>query len=162
MPHRPGSEQREGERAIAYWEDQATRLGANATVGALTPDPAAMRSEEWSHRFVVASDSVIEDATLILYGANFARLLGIPPERKPPLAIRRWVPDRLLQVFLDGCSDAFKLNTPVRVEGEVPREHGQRELFRAAFMPIGSDSGKPVRLAFGAFNSRLADSSVSA
>ena len=110
----------------------------------------------------VASDAVIEDATLMLYGANFAKLLGIPPERKPPLAMRHWVPNRFFQVFLDGCSDAFKLNTPVRVEGEVPCEHGQRELFRAAFMPIGRDSGTPVRLAFGAFNSRFADSSISA
>jgi hypothetical protein len=162
MPRLPGSEQREGERVIAYWEDKITRLGANATVGALTPDLAAMHSDEWSHRFVVAADSVIEDTALLLYGANFAKLLDIPPERKPPLAIRRWVPSRFFQVFLDGCRDAFKLNAPVRVEGDVPREHGQRELFRAAFIPIRGDNGGPVRLGFGAFNSRLAASGVSA
>jgi len=71
-----GKERRESERAIRYWEKKCANLGKNPTVAAL--DLGEINSEDWSHRFVIAVDPMVENSSLLLYGSSFARLLDLP------------------------------------------------------------------------------------
>lgn len=149
-----GRERRESERAIAYWERKMDALGGHATVAAL--DLAEMQSPDWSHRFVIAVDPVVENSALLLYGADFARLLDLPAKRAPHVPMVRQLPRHYSDVFKRGCGDADSQRVPIRIEGEVEREDGRRELYRAAFIPIGVKENSLTHLAFGAFNSCFA------
>jgi hypothetical protein len=149
-----GRERRESERAIAYWERKMDALGGHATVAAL--DLAEMQSPEWSHRFVIAVDPVVENSALLLYGADFARLLNLPAKRAPQVPMVRQLPRHYSDVFKRGCGDANSQRVPIRIAGEVEREDGRRELYRAAFIPIGVKENSLTHLAFGAFNSCFA------
>jgi hypothetical protein len=148
-----GRERRESERAIAYWESKIAKLGRNATVAAL--DLGEIHSEDWSHRFVIAVDPVAENSALLLYGSDFARLLDLPSKSSPHVPMARQLPKRFSDVFTRGCGDAHDRKQAVRLEGEVERADGYRELFRAAFIPIGVKENSLTHLAFGAFNSRI-------
>lgn len=143
---------RQAERTIRYWSETISRLDEPATVAAL--DLGAIDTEDWAHRFVVGIGSAIEDTALLIYGAAFARLLDLPPKPVRARALCRVLPKPVAEIFLRGCHDAVAPNAPVQVEGEIERDDGQRELFRAAFIPVGVADRAPVRFAFGAFNSR--------
>ncbi|GEM_PF-1905510 len=155
-----GRERRESERAIRYWENKLAQLGGNATVGAL--DLAEMQSAEWSHRFVIAVDPVVENSALLLYGADFARLLDLPSKRAPHVPMVRQLPKCYSEVFKRGCGDADIRRMPVRIEGEIERADGRRELYRAAFIPVGVKENSITHLAFGAFNSCIAEAALAA
>jgi hypothetical protein len=156
IPREPtGRERRESERAIAYWEKKVAALGGNATVTAL--DLSDMQSAEWSHRFVIAVDPVVENSALLLYGTDFGRLLELPERRAPHVPMVRQLPRRYSDVFIRGCGDADRERAPIRLEGEVARLDGKSELYRAAFIPVGVRENSLTRLAFGAFNSRVAE-----
>ncbi|HZK89624.1 MAG TPA: hypothetical protein VFC56_05695 [Stellaceae bacterium] len=150
-----GRERRESERAISYWEKKIEKLGKGATVAAL--DLAEINSQEWSHRFVIAVDPVVENSSLLLYGAEFAKLLELPPKGTPHVPMVRQLPRHLSRVFMQGCGDAHDQRAPIRLEGEVPREDGKTELYRAAFIPVGVKENSLTHLAFGAFNSCVVD-----
>jgi hypothetical protein len=155
-----GRERRESERAIAYWEKKVEELGGEATVAAL--DLAEMQSPDWSHRFVIAVDPVVENSALLLYGSEFGRLLDLPVKRAPHVPMVRQLPKYYSEVFRRGCGDADAGRVPVRIEGEVERPDGRRELYRAAFIPIGVKPNSITHLAFGAFNSRIAEPALAA
>ncbi len=155
-----GRERRESERAIAYWEKKLAELGGNATVAAL--DLSQIQSAEWSHRFVIAVDPVVENSALLLYGADFGRLLELPPKHAPHVPMVRQLPKRYSDMFIRGCGEADRDRIPVRLEGEVEREDGNRELYRAAFIPVGVKENSITHLAFGAFNSRIAPAALAA
>ena len=155
-----GRERRESERAIAYWEKKIEKLGRSATVAAL--DLAEMNTADWSHRFVIAVDPVVENSSLLLYGTDFAKLLDLPPKGTPHVPMVRQLPRHLSRVFMQGCGDAHSQRSPVRMEGEVPREDGKLELYRAAFIPIGVKENSLTHLAFGAFNSRVVEQQLAA
>lgn len=155
-----GRERRESERAIAYWQRKVATYGTGATVDAL--DLAAIDSEGWSHRFVIAVDPVVENSSLLLYGVNFARLLHLPSKSAPHVPMVRQLPRHFGEVFLRGCGDAHLQREPVRLEGEVCRGDGSRELYRAAFIPVGVKENSLTHLAFGAFNSCIAEPALAA
>jgi len=148
-----GRERRQSERAIAYWEAKLATLGNDATVAAL--DLAEIHSEDWSHRFVIAVDPVVGNSGFLLYGTDFARLLDLPEKSSPHLPMVRQLPKRFAEVFNRGCDGAHTQKTAVRIEGEVEREDGCREFYRAAFIPVGVTENARPHLAFGAFNSRV-------
>jgi hypothetical protein len=156
MPPPAGSEKRQGERLIKYWEEKIAQYNTGAQVRSLAHDLAAMHTEDWAHRFVVATDLAFEDISLLLYGSNIAKLLDVPPERTQGQApaIRH---SRFFEAFQRGCVDAVKRNGPVRLEGVLEWEDGRQELFRCAFIPIEAEEGATVRLVLGAFNCRFAD-----
>jgi hypothetical protein len=149
-----GPERRIPEQAIRYWQRLQAELGDAAGVAALGLD--ALGSEPWSHRFLLAIGSEVADTTLLLHGADFGRLLEMMPGKTPPLALKRKLPPRYSEIFLAACRDAVTHNRPVRVEGEVDRDDGKRELYRAAVIPLPAEDGAPVRFAFGAFSNRIA------
>jgi hypothetical protein len=150
-----GKERRESERAIRYWEKKCENLGKSPTVAAL--DLGEINSEDWSHRFVIAVDPMVENSSLLLYGSEFAKLLDLPPKGTPHVPMVRQLPRHLSRVFMQGCGDAHNLREPIRIEGEIPREDGKMELYRAAFIPVGVKENSLTHLAFGAFNSCIVD-----
>jgi hypothetical protein len=66
------------------------------------------------------------------------------------------LPNRLSSVFTRGCDQAHSQKAPVRLEGEIDLGDGRRELYRAAFIPVGFAALWPAPFTFGAFNSRVA------
>jgi hypothetical protein len=155
-----GRERREAERAIRYWEKKVEKLGRAATVAAL--DLGEINSADWSHRFVIAVDPVVENSSLLLYGSDFAKLLDLPPKGTPHVPMVRQLPRHLSSVFMQGCGDAHQTRQAVRLEGEVPRPDGKVELYRAAFIPVGVKENSLTHLAFGAFNSCVAEQPLAA
>ena len=155
-----GKERRESERAIRYWEKKCANLGKNPTVAAL--DLGEINSEDWSHRFVIAVDPMVENSSLLLYGSSFARLLDLPPKGTPHVPMVRQLPRHLSRVFTQGCGDAHNTREAIRLEGEIQREDGRMELYRAAFIPVGVKENSLTPLAFGAFNSRVVDQRLAA
>jgi hypothetical protein len=155
-----GRERRESERAIAYWEKKLEALGPTATVAAL--DLGEIHSADWSHRFVIAVDPVVENSSLLLYGSNFAKLLDLPTKGTPHVPMVRKLPRHLNELFMRGCGDAHNQREPIRIEGEIVREDGKRELYRAAFIPVGVKENSLTHLAFGAFNSRVVETALAA
>jgi hypothetical protein len=155
-----GRERRESERAIRYWEKKVATLGKSATVAAL--DLGEINSADWSHRFVIAVDPVVENSSLLLYGSDFAKLLDLPPKGTPHVPMVRQLPRHLSNVFMRGCGDAHHMRQAIRLEGEVPRPDGKLELYRAAFIPVGVKENSLTHLAFGAFNSCISDPPLAA
>jgi hypothetical protein len=155
-----GRERRESERAIAYWEKKVEKLGPSATVAAL--DLGEINSQDWAHRFVIAVDPMVENSSLLLYGSSFARLLELPVKGTPHVPMVRQLPRHLTEVFMRGCGDAHNQREPVRIEGEIEREDGKLELYRAAFIPVGVKENSLTHLAFGAFNSRVIETALAA
>src|ERR1700738_353258 len=90
-----GRERRESERAIAYWEKKLEALGPTATVAAL--DLGEINTADWSHRFVIAVDPVVENSSLLLYGSNFAKLLDLPTKGAPHVPMVRQLPRHLTE-----------------------------------------------------------------
>lgn len=150
-----GRERREAERAIAYWEEKQRALGGNATVAAL--ELGEIKSQEWSHRFLIAADPVIERSVLLMYGGRFAQLLDLPDRARVNLPIVRQLPLRYGDVFLRGCTELRQEKAPVRLQGEVARNDGRIEQYRAGFIPVGVKPQALTWLAFGAFNSRVVE-----
>src|SRR3984885_4708076 len=107
-----GRERRESERAISYWEKKIEKLGKSATVAAL--DLGEINSQDWSHRFVIAVDPVVENSSLLLYGSDFAKLLDLPPKGTPHVPMVRQLPRHLSSVFMPGCGDAHTPRSPIR------------------------------------------------
>lgn len=155
-----GRERRESERAIRYWEEKIEKLGKTPTVAAL--DLAEINTPDWSHRFVIAVDPVVENSSLLLYGSDFAKLLDLPPKGTPHVPMVRQLPRHLSSVFMQGCGDAHNLREAIRIEGEVARPDGKVELYRAAFIPVGVKENSLTHLAFGAFNSCVAEQRLAA
>ncbi|HTQ33488.1 MAG TPA: hypothetical protein VMI30_04910 [Stellaceae bacterium] len=153
-------ERRESERAIRYWEKKVETLGSNATIAAL--DLAEINTPDWSHRFVIAVDPVVENSSLLLYGSDFAKLLDLPEKGTPHVPMVRQLPRHLSEVFMQGCGDAHNTRQAVRMEGEVARPDGKRELYRAVFIPVGVKENSLTHLAFGAFNSFIAEQPLAA
>jgi hypothetical protein len=144
--HATDRERREVERAIAYWEDKVGALGQNATVAALDLD--AINSVDWSHRFLIAVDQRIERSVLLLYGAEFARLLDLPPKVQPSLPMGQQLPRRFSEVFLLGCAEAPTQMVPVRLDGQVERDDQRIERYRAVFIPVGVRPNSLTHFAF--------------
>jgi len=150
-----GRNRREAERVIAYWEGRLRELGGDLTVAGL--DLSRINSREWSNRFLISVDPVIERSSLVLYGPTFARLLHLPEQARPNVPILRQLPRRYADVFLRGCGEAHRDMAPVRLEGETERYDGRIEQYRAVFIPVGIKPNSLTCFAFGAFNSRIVE-----
>ncbi|MBV9824904.1 MAG: hypothetical protein JO001_04365 [Alphaproteobacteria bacterium] len=151
-----GRERRQSERTLVAWEQKLATLGRSPTLPELF---AAVDTDEWSYGFVVAVDPMVEVSSLLVYGADFARLLDMPKKNLPFVRMSRQLPARYTDLFMRGCTQACHQEAPERVEGEVEREDGRRELFRAIFIPVEPEENSPMRYAFGTFSSRIADPS---
>lgn len=154
-----GRDRREAERAVAYWEEKIEALG-EATISVL--DLAAIDDEDWANRFLIAIDEKVERSVLLMYGARFAQLLGLPAKPQTDRPLERQLPRRFSEVFLQGCREAPNQMDPVRLEGEIERNGGRVEQYRAVFIPVKVRPGSASRFAFGAFNSRVVEPAIAA
>src|SRR5713226_8040743 len=112
-----GRGRREAERLMAYWEGKLQELGGAVTIAGL--DLAAADSRDWSNRFLISVDPVIERSALVLYGPKFAQLLGLPAQPRTDLPLPRQLPRRYVELFMRGCTEVQKETAPLRLEGEV-------------------------------------------
>jgi hypothetical protein len=150
-----GRGRRQAERLMAYWEEKLAELGGAVTIAGL--DLTATDSRDWSNRFLISVDPVIERSALVLYGPEFARLLNLPEQPRMDRPMVRQLPQRYVDLFLQACVDAQKAMAPVRLEGEIERADSRIEQYRAVFIPVGVKPGSLTCFAFGAFSSRLLD-----
>ena len=148
-----GRDRREAERLIAYWEGKLKELGGVVTIAGL--DLAAVDSREWSNRFLISVDPVVERSALLLYGPKFAQLMGLRAKPRTDLPMMRQLPRRYGELFLHGCAEAQQEMAPVRLDGEIERADGRIEQYRAIFIPVGVKPNSLTSFAFGAFNSRV-------
>jgi hydroxyquinol 1,2-dioxygenase len=150
-----GRDRREAERVTAYWQQKLDELGDDLTVATLGFN--STDNKDWSNRFLIAVDPMIERSALVQYGPRFARLLNLPEQARHDLPMLRQLPRRYAEVFLRGCTRAQKEMAPVHLEGEVERYDGLVEQYRAVFIAVGVKRGSLTCFAFGAFNSRLVE-----
>jgi hypothetical protein len=61
-------ERRESEQLITDWEQETRRLGD--ALALMTLDISVMSGPKWAHRFVMAVRPVVEDPSLLFYGAD--------------------------------------------------------------------------------------------
>jgi len=155
-----GRDRREAERVTAYWQKKLAELGDDLTVATL--DFGSTQSSDWSNRFLIAVDPVIERSSLVQYGPRFARLLLLPEQARHDLPMLRQLPRRYADVFLRGCTRAQREMAPVHLEGEVERYDGRIEQYRAVFIAVGVKRGSLTCFAFGAFNSRIVEPATAA
>jgi hypothetical protein len=148
-----GRGRRQSERLMAYWEQKLEELGGVVTIAGL--DLSATDSRDWSNRFLISVDPVIERSVLLLYGPEFARLLDLPEQPRIDRPMMRQLPQRYVDLFLRACADAQKAMAPVRLEGEIERANGRVEQYRAVFIPVGVKPNSVTCFAFGAFSSRV-------
>ena len=151
-------ERRESERVITDWEQETGRLGR--ALAFLTVNISEMTSERWVYRFIIALRPVVEDCTLLFYGAKFAALMELPelPEKRDhSIPMVEQLPARYVPVFIKGCVGATLRGVPVRMQGAVEREDGRRELYRVAFIAVRTEPRRLQRLAVGAFNCRVTE-----
>ena len=149
-----GAKRRQSELALVAWENTLAQLGRSPTLDELF---AAIDTEEWSYGFIVAVDPDVEISSLLSYGSNFARLLDMPERGMPFVKMTRQLPPRYGEIFLRGCTEAYRSNMAAQLEGTVEREDGRRELFRVVFIPVERQSDTAMRLAIGRFNCRIAE-----
>jgi hypothetical protein len=150
-----GRGRREAERLMAYWEKRLAELGGVVTLAGL--DIADADSREWSNRFLISVDPVVEASALLLYGPKFAQLLGLPAQPRSDLPLMRQLPRRYVDLFLRGCTEAQQKMAPARLEGEIVRVDDRIEQYRAVFIPVGVKPNALTCFAFGAFNSRVVE-----
>jgi hypothetical protein len=148
-------ERRESERVITDWEQEIGRLGRSLAF--LTVNISEMTSERWVYRFIIALRPVVEDCTLLFYGAKFAALMELPEKCDHSIPMVEQLPARYVPVFTKGCVDATLRGVPVRLQGAVDREDERRELYRVAFIAVRAEPKRVQRLAVGAFNCRVAE-----
>jgi hypothetical protein len=148
-------ERRESQRLITDWEQETTQLGR--ALALMTLDVSAMPSEKWAHRFIISLRPVVEDCVLLFYGAKFAALMELPAKPDHSVPMVEQLPARYVPVFTKGCIDAALRSVPVRLQGAADREDGRQELYRVAFIAFTAEPLRQRRLAFGAFNCRVAE-----
>jgi hypothetical protein len=148
-----GRGRRQSERLMTYWEQKLQELGGAVTIAGL--DLSSTNSRDWSNRFLISVDPVIERSALLLYGPEFARLLNLPEQPRMDRPMMRQLPQRYVDLFLRACADAQTAMAPVRLEGEMERADGRIEQYRAVFIPVGVKPNSLTCFAFGAFSSRV-------
>jgi len=149
----PIGELRDTERLVALWRQQASRCGGPPPVTAFDFSRIFINGD-WGYRFVICADTEGDDHTFLMYGAQFARLLGLPQAPDFGAAFRRQLPERYLPLFTEGCGEAIALGNPARINGFVLK-YGQIELYRSVFAPLAVQPNSPAGLILGTFNRRI-------
>jgi hypothetical protein len=148
-------ERRESERLIADWGQETRRLGRELAL--ITLDASAMTGPKWAHRFIIAVNPVVEDSSLLFYGAKFAVLMELLETPDHSASMTAQLPARYIPVFARGCIASTLSGLPVRMRGTADRDDGRRELYRAAFIRVSLEANRQQHFALGAFNCRVAE-----
>ena len=107
-----GRERRESEQLVTDWEHETRRLGD--ALALMTLDVSAMSGPKWAYRFIIAVRPVVENSSLLFYGARLASLWELPerPDQSVPMSAQ--LPTRYAPVFTKGCiaSTLFQRSRP--------------------------------------------------
>jgi hypothetical protein len=142
------AESRDTERAIRLWHEKA----ADGCIPDLARFDFHQLRADWGYRFLISGDEFVGAAVFILYGLQFAKLLGLPVKPNSELPMIRQLPAHYRDLFVEGCDEVLIKSEPARFSGAV-RHGGDVELYRVAFMPLrGKDALRP--LIYGTFNRR--------
>jgi hypothetical protein len=121
--------------------------------GPITAFDFSRLKSDCGYRFLISGDEFIEASVFLVYGAHFARLLGLPQKPISKMPLLQQLPERYRPVFVDGYSEALRDLTPACLTGTVIHQR-KLEFYRAAFMPIrGANSVRS--LIYGSFNYRV-------
>jgi hypothetical protein len=142
-------EQRDTERAITLWQT-ASELDSPPTITALGLSRIA---GDWGYRFLISGDQIVADAVFLLYGRQFARVLGLPAQPSGYTPLLQQLPGRYRPLFTEGCREAVTQTAPVRFSGAALHQ-GKIEFYRAVFMPFRLCPDSPRPLIYGSFNYR--------
>jgi hypothetical protein len=148
-------ERRESEQLITDWEQETRRLGD--ALALMTLDISVMSGPKWAHRFVMAVRPVVEDSSLLFYGARLASLWELPEKPDHSVPMTAQLPTRYVPVFTRGCIASTLSSVAVRMQGAVEREDGGQELYRAAFIRLSLDANRVQQFVLGAFNCRVVE-----
>ena|ERR1051325_3920065 len=144
------AEQRDTASAIRLWHQKTADLGQLPPITAF--DFSRLKSD-WGYRFLISGDEFVEASVFLAYGAQFARLLGLPQQPRSRLPLIHQLPERYRPVFMDGYGEALRDLTPICFAGTVIHQR-KAEFYRAAFMPVrGANSVRS--LIYGSFNYRI-------
>jgi hypothetical protein len=152
------AERRVSEQLVTDWEQETRRLGH--ALALMTLDTSTMSGPKWAHRFIIDVHPTVENSTLVLYGARFASLFGLPEKPDQSVPITAQLPARYLPVFIQGCITSTLSGAAVRMQGSVEREDGGQELYRVAFIRLSLDPRRLQHFALGAFNCRVAERQI--
>jgi len=145
-----GGEARDTERAIALWRERAARFRG---IPAITAFDFTSIGGNLGYRFVISCDEIIEDATFLLYGTQFARRLGLPDKTDSFTPLLRQLPDRYRPLFSEGCTEAICAKEPAQFSGSVSNSNAL-ELYRAVFIPVKLRESSSRPIVYGSFNFR--------
>ena len=143
------AEQRDTERAITLWQ-RASEVGDPPSITALG---LSRITGDWGYRFLISGDQIVADAVFLLYGRQFARVLGLPEQPSGYTPLLQQLPARYRALFTEGCREAVTQTAPVRFSGAALHQ-GKIEFYRAVFMPFRLCPDSPRPLIFGSFNYR--------
>ena len=144
------SERRDVELAIQHW--QRNTWGQDCVPLLETFDFSSMQAD-WGYRFLICGGPAIENSVFVIYGAEFARLLGLPSKPATRMPFIRQIPEPHREMFSEGYSKAMMECSPVTLDGTLRLGAGA-QLFRAVFMPIMLRADWSKQLIFGSFNCR--------
>jgi hypothetical protein len=118
-------ERRVSEQLITDWEGEARRLGH--ALALMTLDRSAMTGPKWEHRFIIAVNPVVEDSSLLFYGASFAALLGLREAPDHSVRLSAQIPIRYVPVFTTASASAIGVltefcSTALSSRSSSPRE----------------------------------------
>ncbi len=142
-------ESRDTERATALWYQKASTTG----LPPVSSFDLSRLTSDWSYRFLIAGDEVVEDAVFLVYGPRFARLLCLPDKPLHYAPVIKQLPLRYRPLFAEGYGQVITQLAPARFSGAVVRVDGEMELYRAAFMPVQGTRAS-TSLILGTFNYR--------
>ena len=145
-----GRERRDVQRVIDHW--LRNTWGQDCVPLLDTFDFSPMKGD-WGHRFLLCGSDAVQSAVFVIYGADFARLLELPPKAAAAIPFVEQIPERYRPVFSEGYGKAMIESSPVTLKGAVTAAAGT-ELYRAAFMPILLQPNWSKQLVFGSFNCR--------
>jgi hypothetical protein len=148
-------ERRVSEQLITDWDAERRRLGH--ALAFMTLDASAMKGPKWAYRFIIGVSPVVEHSSLLFYGPCFAALLGLPAEIDKSVPVSAQLPARYVPVFTRGSLGSSLSGTPIRLQGEVGRDDGMQELYRAVFIRLTLDGSLRQPFVLGAFNCRVVE-----
>jgi hypothetical protein len=138
---------RNTEGVIALWREEAAKHAG-------PPPVTAFDFSKTSHRFVVCRDAIADDYSFLIYGSQFAQLLGLPEAPAVDVPLADLIPDTYLPVFREGCSEALARMEPIPLSGFVVR-HERIELYRAVFLPLARPPRSKITSVLGSFGRRV-------
>src|SRR5438132_6040210 len=110
--HMPQSElageQRDTERAVMLWH-KASGLGGPP---AITTLDLSRITGDWGYRFLISSDQVVMDAVFLLYGRQFARVLGLSTKPSGYTPMLQQLPGRYRPLFTEAAAGRWFKERP--------------------------------------------------